>query len=217
MSMFERCSRNLSEYRRAGRVLATLALMVMVAGCNDASEKEAPSSLVGEVAFAHVFVNPAEDLKRAVQLVPSNSLPGIWYLVRQNGTVLLFSEDPAEPGYLVALDIADERLDLLTDESGLMSMALHPSGDFAFLVYTAVTNSHSGPFDSRLSRFDVLDDGTLDAESEVVFLDIEQPKFSHSGNHVVFGEDGLLYYSVGDGGCCGDPFDQAQDTTTLSG
>jgi cytochrome c len=89
-------------------------------------------------------------------------------------------------------------------EGGLLGLALDP----AFLengwIYTF---RHVGPFDVRVSRFTLLQDGTLlDPTSEVVILPITMRFVGHQGGGLEFGPDGNLYIAVGDntnGGCCG--------------
>lgn len=48
-------------------------------------------------------------------------------------------------------------------------------------------------------------------------LTIEQPDVSHNGGDLHFGPDGMLYVAMGDGGCCGDPRNVAQDLDSLLG
>jgi hypothetical protein len=40
---------------------------------------------------------------------------------------------------------------------------------------------------------------------------------NHHGGLIAFGPDGMLYVAPGDGGCCGDPQNNAQDRSTLLG
>jgi len=50
-----------------------------------------------------------------------------------------------------------------------------------------------------------------------VLLVVEQPAGNHNGGQIAFGPDGLLYVGTGDGGGGGDPFETAQDDTSLLG
>ena len=48
-------------------------------------------------------------------------------------------------------------------------------------------------------------------------LEINPPGVDHHGGQLQFGPDGYLYVSTGDGSCCGDPSDNAQDISSRSG
>src|SRR5258708_27192862 len=50
-----------------------------------------------------------------------------------------------------------------------------------------------------------------------LFRSIAQPYANHNGGAVVFGPDGFLYISTGDGGSGGDPQGNGQSLTTLLG
>lgn len=111
-------------------------------------------------------------------------------------------------------------------EEGLLSIAFSPdyvSDGLVYLYYTRQqqpTCSGLGePQDqctSRLSRFTVTDN-QLNVDSEQVLLEVNQPFHNHNGGRVLFGPDGYLYLSLGDGGSAGDPLDYGQNTNTLLG
>lgn len=103
-------------------------------------------------------------------------------------------------------------------ESGLLGIAFHPSfatNGFVYVYYTAP----GGPvFDSVLARFESKDGGlTLDLATEKKILVVAQPYSNHNGATIAFGNDGFLYWGLGDGGAGGDPQNRAQDKTTLLG
>lgn len=98
-------------------------------------------------------------------------------------------------------------------EQGLLGFAFHP--DFAvsgrLFVYYVTTETHR-----RLAEFTVGPDGeAVDSASERVLFDYAQPPDSvdirHYGGMVLFGPDGLLYVSLGDGA---DAAGQGQNTDT---
>jgi len=102
------------------------------------------------------------------------------------------------------------------NEEGLLSMAFHPkfaeNGQF-FLYYTA-----TGPRRSELTRFTVdRASGKPDLRSAKVLLEIPQPYSNHNGGTVLFGPDGMLYLSIGDGGAANDPHNHGQNPSTLLG
>ncbi|HLQ47842.1 MAG TPA: PQQ-dependent sugar dehydrogenase [Candidatus Dormibacteraeota bacterium] len=101
-------------------------------------------------------------------------------------------------------------------ERGLLGLAFHPTfpSDPRFFVDYTDTNG-----DTQVSSFTV-DPGTpdvADPSSEVKILHIAQPYANHNGGAVVFGPDGFLYISTGDGGSGGDPQGNGQSLTTLLG
>ena len=99
-------------------------------------------------------------------------------------------------------------------EDGLLGMALSPNFDelpFLYVYYSVLDEGKT-----RLSRFPVHNDVVV-REEELVILDIPQPTMSsHNGGSVLFGPDGMLYLSLGDGGGY-DGFELAQNLDTLLG
>jgi glucose/arabinose dehydrogenase len=97
-------------------------------------------------------------------------------------------------------------------EQGLLGLALHPSGERIFVYYV----NRSG--NRTLARYDISADWTADADSETVLFSLPQPEGSvdirHYGGNLMFGPDGYLYVSVGDGA---DARGQGQDPGTVFG
>jgi glucose/arabinose dehydrogenase len=95
------------------------------------------------------------------------------------------------------------------DERGLLGLALHPQfkeNNRIFVYYSAPKRAET-PADwdhtSHVSEFKVTD-GKVDANSERVVLQIDQPYFNHNGGRMAFGPDGYLYIAMGDGGNAND-------------
>ena len=118
-------------------------------------------------------------------------------------------------------------------ERGLLGVAVDPAfstNRFIYLFYTfrksgvCDTNTANAPV-NRVSRFTLADTNTVSPSSEVVLLDnIPSPAGNHNAGDVQFGRDGLLYISVGDGGCdylgnsgCAGANDAARDQHVLLG
>ena len=68
-----------------------------------------------------------------------------------------------------------------------------------------------------MSEFKVGKGGTVDLSTERKLLTIPRPFWNHDGGCILFGPDGMLYITHGDGGNREDPHDNAQNLSTLLG
>src|SRR5262249_39168118 len=117
------------------------------------------------------------------------------------------------------------------DERGLLGIALHPrfkDNRKLYVFYSAPLRDKSlTEWDNTIhvSEFKVKADARqqVDMSSERVLLEIDKPFFNHNAGCLVFGPDGYLYISVGDGGNANDegrghsPQGNGQDTTKFLG
>ncbi|MEA2703729.1 MAG: hypothetical protein QOD63_1674 [Actinomycetota bacterium] len=113
-------------------------------------------------------------------------------------------------------------------ERGLLGVAVDPAfatNGFVFLYYSFNKDGTCGMGTvNRVSRF-VMSGNTLGGE--VVLIDnIPSPAGNHNGGDLNFGKDGMLYVSVGDGGCdypggtpsgCGGANNASRDRNVLVG
>jgi glucose/arabinose dehydrogenase len=133
-------------------------------------------------------------------------------VVEQRGAVWTFEDGQLqETPYL---DLRD-RVDDSGFEQGLLGLAFHP--DFARngLLFVNYTNAGGNTVVSRLTAS--AGAGQVDPGTEEVILRIDQPFSNHNGGDLVFGPDGYLYISTGDGGAAADPFGNGQRLDTLLG
>ncbi len=143
------------------------------------------------------------------------------FVVEQRGRILFFENRSDVDETSVFLDIREKVLAPPKghNEEGLLALAFHPNyaENGYFYVYYSMREARREPRHGILSRFSVRSDdpNAADATSEKVILDIEQPYGNHNGSTVLFGPDGYLYYSLGDGGYANDPLNSGQDLTTL--
>ena len=151
---------------------------------------------------------------RPVQLVHAGD--DRLFVVEQNGRVRVFENRPDVGTAGVFLDIRS-KVSRKDNEEGLLTLAFHPryATNGYFYVYYSATDPRRGV----LSRFSVSGDDPdrADPDSEMVILEVEQPWGNHNGSTVLFGPDGYLYMSLGDGGSAADPRGNGQNLATLLG
>jgi glucose/arabinose dehydrogenase len=102
-------------------------------------------------------------------------------------------------------------------ETGLLGMAFHPNfsqNGYVFVNYTSLN-----PTETYVSRFklDSLNPNRLLQSSEKRILRVAQPFSNHNAGSLLFGDDGYLYITMGDGGSGGDPGNRAQNRSELLG
>ena len=169
---------------------------------------------VPRIRLTRMFPDMA--LRRPVQAVQAPGDDRHLYVLEQAGRVLkLDLQQPEASQPEVWLDIR-EGVNDRGNEEGLLSIVFHPkfadNGQF-FLYYTV-----SEPRRSELVRFTVdRATGRPDASGAKVLLEVAQPYSNHNGGTALFGPDGMLYLSLGDGGAANDPHGHGQNLGSLLG
>ncbi|MFP8881240.1 MAG: PQQ-dependent sugar dehydrogenase [Myxococcota bacterium] len=194
------------------------AMLIALTDAVDSRESYARSGGRLERAF------PRLRFDQPVAMVQTPSEPDRWFLLEQTGRVRSFANQRDADEAPVLLDLS-RRLagPEIYAELGLLGIALHPEwskNKHLYLFYTSgvPVQAHEegrvlGLF-SRLSRF-TLDDraNVIDPRSEKPLLILDQPTVYHKGGTLVFGPNGYLYVSLGEGGVP----ENSSDTTTLLG
>lgn len=138
------------------------------------------------------------------------------FVVEQAGVINVFENRSDIGSADTFLDITDRVRDQ-GNEEGLLGLAFHP--EFATNGYFFVDYTASDPRRTVVARYSVdpNDPDRALPRSETVILEVAQPYGNHNAGQIVFGPDGYLYVTLGDGGSGGDPRDNSEDPTTLLG
>ena len=102
-------------------------------------------------------------------------------------------------------------------EQGLLGLAFHPNyasnGRF-FVQYTA---KPSGDVVVMAFKVSAANPNIANPLSGAKLLQVSHPFANHNGGNLKFGADGYLYIGIGDGGSANDPFNNAQNLSSLLG
>jgi glucose/arabinose dehydrogenase len=137
----------------------------------------------------------------------------------QHGVIHAFPNDQKATRTAIFLDIQDRvSYKDQTNEEGFLGLAFHPKfkeNGYFYVFYTL----KSERLTNIVSRFQVRKDDTsrADPASEVEILRFKKPYWNHDGGTIVFGPDGFLYVTHGDGGAGADPHGNGQNLGTLLG
>lgn len=132
------------------------------------------------------------------------------YVLERRGRVIRFHIPTRQK--TTFLDIAT-RVNT-SGEGGLLGLAFHPeylnNGRF-FVFYTLTASNGSGNgFHTRISRFELSENGLGDPASEAVLISQYNQASNHNGGDVHFGPDGYLYAALGDEGGGNDTYQNSQ-------
>ena len=194
--------------RRAGRNAAIIAALACACG---PGESAAPAA--DPYRLTPAFAN--RSFARPVCLVEIPDGSRRLCVLEQRGRIQVFAPDSATAPTRLFLDL-ESFVRNSHNEEGLLALVFHPQ--FATNGYFYVYHSASNPLRNVLVRYHA---GTAsdaaDPGSRHVILDIPKPFGNHNGATLLFGADGYLYVSIGDGGSAGDPHGNAQNLGTLLG
>jgi uncharacterized repeat protein (TIGR03806 family) len=162
---------------------------------------DAPST--GSLSIAVQPAFPNVNLSQPVKMLQAPQDGSRWFAVQQGGIVKVWN-NTANASDSVFVDITS-RVAALETESGFLGMAFHPNWPSDPRVYLSYNAQNGSQEVSRISEFRSTNGGaTLDANSEVILLSVNQPDTNHKGGDIAFGQDGNLYISFGDGGNADD-------------
>lgn len=206
----------MSRRRWTGPLLAALSLALVVPLSASASPPAAPDP---SPAAADAAAVPLEELtvtatqvafglRRPTAVVAPDDGTGRLFIAEKLGTVRVYHPDTglaADP----LLDISGH-VNASGNERGLLGIALAPDFTDSQTLYLSYTALPDGAV--TVARLNLTGGGPE------VLLEQEHSEYTnHNGGEIAFGPDGHLYWSIGDGGGSGDPFNSGQRLDTLLG
>jgi glucose/arabinose dehydrogenase len=161
------------------------------------------------------LVQVAGGLVDPINVASAHDGTGRLFVVERVGTIRII-----ENGEVLEEPFLDLTALVKTDflEQGLLGVAFHPDYETngRFFVYYSeyATNGNHTLVEYTVSEDDP---NVANPDSARLLFSLEDPFFNHNGGTILFGPDGYLYVTIGDGGMAGDPYDNAQDLSTLFG
>jgi glucose/arabinose dehydrogenase len=185
--------------RAATAAIALVAVLLVVAS----------ASATGQRADALRLVQVVSGLQDPVHVAAAPGVAGLLYVVEQGGLVRV-----VKGGRIQSQPFLDVRARVQAGgEQGLLGLAFAP--DYAtshqFVVDYTDRNGNT-----RVVRYRSDGRKTLPASARQLLF-VKQPYPNHNGGMVAYGDAGLVYVGMGDGGSGGDPENRAQNPRSLLG
>lgn len=178
-------------------IIIVFALLVSASAAQDVCDGVSP---VNNFQLDSVIV--ATGLTQPLLVVAPPGDTDRIFILEQRGVVRL-KHRGTSPGTLQTFIDIQAIVNSSGNEQGLLGMAFDPDYDtngFFYLSYTRASSTAS-----VISRFTVsANPDVADVSSLATLLLLAQPQANHNGGHILFGEDGMLYIGLGDGGGAND-------------
>jgi glucose/arabinose dehydrogenase len=149
------------------------------------------------------------------------------FIVQKEGRVWVVQNGKLQDEPFIDVSADMVKVNPAYDERGLLGMAFHPdfktNGKFYLYFSAPVANARRGLNHKSVVaeyRVNKPSDNTAGTSTKKVVLEFDQPESNHNGGDIIFGRDGYLYISAGDGGGGGDkhgPEGNGQNLGTLLG
>ena len=182
---------------------------------NSMTTDSTSSTNTGTLAAKVVNAYPKLTFSSPVEYTYANDGTNRVFVIEQEGKIRVFENDANTATAGTYLDIRNKVAS--GGEMGLLGLAFHP--DFKQNGFFYVNYTKNNPRETIVSRFKAssANASQVDPASEVILFRFAQPYSNHNGGKVLFGPDGFLYVSTGDGGSGGDPQNNGQNKSSWLG
>jgi glucose/arabinose dehydrogenase len=193
---------------RAAMFSAAVAALAMACGGGGDGGPDAyvPSCepVAGRPALGLVEIASGFDMPVFVTSPPAD--PRL-FVLEKPGTIRIIEGTTVLPEPFLEVDTPD--IFDLEDERGLLGLAFAPDYGSSGHFYVFYTDAQSNEV---ISRFTVSSNPNVaDPDSEEILFSNQDFAGNHNGGTLAFGNDGYLYFGIGDGGGSNDPMDYGQD------
>jgi glucose/arabinose dehydrogenase len=203
---------------RRGFVFFSLGVVLAVGllpGCGGVSHSNNPPGTPAITAVATQVV--AAGFTKPLDLEQAGDNSGRLFVVEQGGTIRIIQNGAVLPQPF--LNISGKVINQV--EMGLLGLTFHPGFQANGKFYVNYVRNAGGQFQSVIAEYTVsaATPNQADPASERILLTVNQVgNFpNHKAGQLAFGNDGFLYFGLGDGGSEGDPLNNGQNTQTLLG
>lgn len=138
-----------------------------------------------------------------------------WYIAEQRGKIFKISKGSKGWEKTLYLNLS-ATVSQRGYETGLLGMAFHPEYPAKPILYVSFTQGQGSNMVSKIQQLKI-ENGKPDLNAASTLISISQPYENHNGGCIMFGPDGYLYVSFGDGGSAGDPKNNSQNTQNFLG
>jgi glucose/arabinose dehydrogenase len=153
-------------------------------------------------------------LSRPVQMVAPPNDPTRLIIVEQTGLIRIVKNGQLLVAPFLDLSTRIFQPQAADDERGALGIAFHPQygANGQFFVYYVDFGQNI-----VVDRFQISGNPDVALPNGTQVLSLAKTDPFHNGGAITFGPDGLLYLGIGDGACCNDPANNAQNLNTLFG
>ncbi len=203
--------------RGAATAIRTALFALLLVGCS--AQPVSPRPPISQPASSLDLAHIAISLKTYVHvdggplaMVVSKDGSGRLFVATQDGRIWVVAN-----GAVAATPFLDIGARITSGgERGLLGIAVHPRFPTDPRVFVDYTDLNGNTVVSSFT-IDPGDPSRLASTSERIMFTTVQPFANHNGGALVFGPDGDLFISLGDGGSGGDPMGNGQRLDTTLG